>query len=226
MDAHVRAYNGGTPMAVPPASPTPSAPAEIAARRRSLLRPALHAGTGLLALALGVLPPAGRIAGAVAGVVAGWIVLPRLALERRLRRPGERFVGGLRTYPVGVLLLVVLLPPAQAAAAWGVLAFGDAAASVVGRRVRCAPLFGHPKATWAGSGALVAVGALGAWAMAAGVDALGSVSGIETGPAVGPLACLGAAVAAGLADLIPVSDDNLPQAAAAGGAIAWLQSLS
>ena len=87
---------------------------------KPLLRPVLHALTGLGALALGVLPHPWAIGAAVLGVLVGWVILPLTSLEGRLRRPGEPFLCGLRTYPVAVLALVILLDPTDAAAAWGI----------------------------------------------------------------------------------------------------------
>lgn len=179
------------------------------------LRPLLHAGTGLVALLLGVLPRALDLAGAALGILAGFVVIPLSGLERRLRRPGEPWFNGLRTYPLAVALLVLLLPDATAAAAWGILAFGDAAASVVGRRVPARRVLGRRKATWSGTAALVLVGTLAGAALSAVVGATG-------GSAAPPLAAvLLAAVAAAVADLLPVPpDDNLPIALAAGAVLA------
>jgi dolichol kinase len=186
--------------------------------RLPLFRPGLHAATGFLALLLGVLSRPLAIAAAALGVVVGWVVLP-LTLEAKLRRPGEPYLGGLRTYPLAVLGLVLLLPPAEAAAAWGVLAFGDAAAAVVGRLVPSPALLGHPKATWAGSGAYLVVGAIAAALLAAGVDALAGAGGAGA-PPPGLVRCLLAAAAAAASDLVDVPpDDNLPAAAAAGLAL-------
>lgn len=191
-------------------------------------RPLLHAATGLLALTLGVLPDPWHLVGAGLGIVAGWIVFPLTTFGRGLERPGEPYLGGLRTYPVAVLLLVLLLSRAEAAAAWGVLAFGDAAAAIVGSRVEAPAIFGGRKATWSGSGAYLLVGGLAAWGLSAGACALASGTGwvvIDVVPSV--LACFAAAGAAALIDLVPLPpDDNLPAAAAAGGVLHALRVLS
>jgi dolichol kinase len=180
------------------------------------LRAAIHAGTGLVALAMGVLPRWANLAGAALGVVAGFVVIPLTSLEGRLRRPGEPFLCGLRTYPLAVALLVVAFPAAPpAAAAWAVLAFGDAAASGVGRRVPAPRVIGTGKATWSGTAAFVVVGALAAW----GTSAFVAWSGGE--PAVPFAWCVLAATAAALVDLVRFPpDDNLPIAAAAALTIA------
>jgi len=187
---------------------------------RGELRPLLHAGTGLVALGLGVMPRWLNLAGACLGIVAGWVVIPRTPLEARLRRPGEPFLGGLRTYPVAVFLLVVLLPPTIAATAWAVFAAGDGAASLVGRHVRAPRLFGHRKATWSGTPAFVAIGAL------AGLGAGAFVAATGGGPAVPWPWVVGAAGAAAMVDLVRIPpDDNVPNAAAAGLVLAYAAGL-
>lgn len=191
------------------------------------LRPRIHAYTGLAALLLGVLPAPWHLVGAAGGVLIGWVVLPLSGLDRMLRRPGEPFLGGLRTYPLAVLGLVLLLPRAEAAAAWGVLAFGDAAASIYGRAVPAPAVFGHSKATWAGSGAYLLVGACAAWALGAGVERLALGTGwVSPGSSPTWIACLAAAGAAAMLDLVPLPpDDNLPAAAAAGVVLACTRNV-
>ena len=179
------------------------------------LRPLIHAATGACALLLGVLPRWGALAGAGLGMLAGWVVLPMTPLEARLRRPGEPFLCGLRTYPLAVLLLVIALPPTLAAAAWAVLAAGDAAASLVGRRVPAPHVPGSAKATWSGTLALFAVGSAAAYGVGRFVAATG---GSPLGPPWAPLA---AGAAGALVDLVRIPpDDNVPIAAAAGLALA------
>ncbi|MHC5009959.1 MAG: hypothetical protein ACYTG6_03295 [Planctomycetota bacterium] len=187
-----------------------------------LLRPLLHAATGSCALVLGVVSHPVAIACALLGILAGWVVLPSTPLDRRLRRPGEPFVAGLRTYPIAVLGLVAFLPAAEAAAAWAVLAFGDAAAAVAGNRLRAPAVFGHPTATWAGTAALLVVGTLTAWGMGGAVAGLAAATGaVDTGAAPGLVRCLAAAAVAALVDLVPIPpDDNLPCAVGAGAALA------
>lgn len=190
-----------------------------------LLRPLIHMAVGCLALLLGVLPTPYALGGALLGVLAGWVVLPLTALEARLRRPGEAWLCGLRTYPVAVLLLVWTLPPAEAAAAWGVLAYGDALAAVVGSRVAAPAIFGHPKATWAGSAAYVLGGALAAFLLSRGCAELALFApGVDVGPVPTALACTLAALGAAGLDLLPLPpDDNLPAALGAGGLLRLLR---
>jgi len=180
------------------------------------LRPLLHAVTGLFALCLGFLSWELGMVGACLGLLAGWVVIPMTSLEARLRRPGEPFLGGLRTYPVAVFLLVLLLPSTIAATAWVVFAAGDAAASLVGRHVKAPAVFGHRKATWSGTPAFVVVGTL------AGLGAQAFVAATGGGPGVRWAFVVAAAVAAALVDLVRIPpDDNVPNAAAAGLVLAW-----
>ena len=191
------------------------------------LRPTVHAAMGLHALWLGVLPLWGAVAMALAAIVLNWFILPRTAFGRRLERPGEPFLGGLKTYPVAVLGLILWLPPAEAAAAWGILAFGDGAASLVGRAVAAPRLFGHRKATWSGTPAFVLFGAAAGYGLGQGVVALsGLAPWVEPGLAPGWGRVLAAASAAALVDLVRIPpDDNLPCAASAGGVLHALRGL-
>jgi uncharacterized protein (TIGR00297 family) len=75
---------------------------------------------------------------ACAVVMNIWLLRPLFG--GRLHRPGElsrAFPAGLVLYPTSILLLVLLLPSRLdiVAAAWGILAFGDGAATLVGMRV-------------------------------------------------------------------------------------------
>jgi len=181
------------------------------------VRPALHAATGLVALLLGVLPRPLALAGAALGMLAGWVVIPCSPLEAKLRRPDEPFFGGLRTYPLAVGGLIVVLPDTLAAVAWGIFAWGDAAASVAGRHVPSSAVFGHRKATWTGSGAFLTVAALVGW----GIGTVVAATGGAPCPSVPRI--VAAALAATLIDLVPIPpDDNLPHATAAGLALAFL----
>ena len=182
--------------------------------RSADLRPLIHAATGAGALLLGVLPRWAAIGCALFGVLVGWVLLPMTPLEARLRRPEEPFLCGLRTYPLAVLGLIVLLPATQAAAAWAVLGAGDAAASLVGRRLPAPPVVRGGKATWSGTPAFFVVGAAAATGVGRFVEATG---GGRLGPAWGPLA---AGAAAALIDLVRIPpDDNVPVATAAGIAL-------
>ncbi len=192
------------------------------------LRTRVHLATGLCALALGALPHPWALVAAGLGVFLGFVVFPLSGLDARLRRPGEGFFGGLRTYPLAVLCLVALLPPAEAAAAWGMLAFGDVAAAVVGTRVAAPPVFGHGKATWSGSSAWLIVGTFAGLGLASGAALVAKETGlVDVGVVPGLMRCAVAAGAATLADMLPIPpDDNGPTALAAGATLMLTRGLA
>ncbi|HEY3382754.1 MAG TPA: DUF92 domain-containing protein [Vicinamibacterales bacterium] len=155
---------------------------------------------------------------AVVAFLFNLFVLPRLA-QTALYRPGDAARGyplGILFYPLSVLLLILAFPrrPDVVAAAWGILAFGDGFATIVGTRRRRRALPWNPDKTVAGSVAFMVAG---------------SVAGIAlawwTRPAVAPLppllftigAPILAAVAAGLVESLPVRlDDNISVPITAG----------
>ncbi len=202
------------------------APRVVTHAPEPLFRPLLHAAMGLFALALGALPRSLAVLAAAVAVFFNWVVLPRMAVERRLRRETEPFLAGLRTYPLAVFGLVLTLPAAEAAAAWAVMSFGDPAASIAGTRLHSPALFGHRKATWAGSGAYLLVGTLAAYGMGVAVAALGDAFHVPTGAAPSLLRAAGASLAAVLIDLVWIPpDDNIPAGAAAGTAVRLLRGV-
>src|SRR5207247_7209186 len=99
----------------------------------------VHVGSGLFALLLRVLTP--WQAAGLAGFALAFnvIALPRIG-GRRLYRAADEARGfplGILLYPLSVLLLTLIFPwrPDITAGAWGILAFGDGAATLVGRRL-------------------------------------------------------------------------------------------
>ena len=126
------------------------------------LRSLIHVAVGTLCVTLAWLPTGAALAISAAAVAGNLWLLPRLA-GGRMRR-AESVWGtsdrGLVLYPLSVLVLLVLLPnrPMIVAAAWALLAFGDGAASLAGRRL------GGPRLPWngtkslAGSAAFIAGG--------------------------------------------------------------------
>jgi len=189
-------------------------------------RQIVHMSMGGFALLLRFLTPWQAAACAALALGLNALVLPRVA-GARLFRPGEAGLarpGGIVFYPLSVLLLVLVFPSRLdiVAAAWGILAVGDGAATLVGRRFGGWRWPWNPDKTLAGSLAL-AIG--------------GGISGVIllwwTRPAVAappPMAfvivapLLAAAVAA-LVETRPIRlDDNLsvPLSAAA---VLWLATL-
>jgi uncharacterized protein (TIGR00297 family) len=209
----------------------------------------VHVGSGLFALLLRVLTGWQAAAMAASALVFNLVLLPRLG-GRRLYRPVDEARGfplGILLYPLSVLLLTLAFPSRLdiAAAAWGILAFGDGAATLVGRwasglnaeTVELAekntilsadsaflsiPLPWNPEKTVAGTLAFIVCGSAAGVALAWWVR-----------PAVTPIpaltftiaAPLAAAVLAALVETIPVRlDDNISVPATAGWVL-WIASL-
>ena len=211
----------------------------------------VHVGSGLFALLLRVLT--GRQAAAMAAVafVFNLLLLPRLG-GRRLYRPVDEARGfplGILLYPLSVLLLTLAFPSRLdiVAAAWGILAFGDGAATLVGRwasrltaehaehaendllsansaisAVFSGRLPWNPDKSVAGTLAFVVCGGAAGVALASWVR-----------PAVTPMppltltiaAPLAAAILAALVETVPVRlDDNISVPATAG-LVLWIASL-
>jgi uncharacterized protein (TIGR00297 family) len=129
-------------------------------------RKLVHAGMGLFALALPFLTWQQAALCAVAAFLFNWLVLPRL-LGHRLTsaRPGVSDRGVL-LYPLVVLALIVLYRYDEVVAfGWGVLAFGDAAAGIVGQKWGRHALPWNPGKTWEGVVAFCAASALGGTAL-------------------------------------------------------------
>ena len=97
----------------------------------------VHIGSGLFALLLRFLTWWQASALAVTALVFNALVLPRIG-GRRLYRPIDAARGfplGILLYPLSVLILILAFPERLdiVAAAWGVLAFGDGFATLIGR---------------------------------------------------------------------------------------------
>jgi uncharacterized protein (TIGR00297 family) len=138
----------------------------VALSRGELLRKIVHVACGGFAFLLRVLTPAQAAAMAVTAFVFNWQVLPRIG-GRGLWRSAEAAHGyprGILLYPLAVLALVLYFWNAlwMAAALWGVLAFGDGMATVVGQTLRGPRLPWNPEKGFAGFLAFVVFGTLGA----------------------------------------------------------------
>lgn len=130
-------------------------------------RKAVHAGMAVFALALGWLSWPAAAACAAAAFGFNWLVLPRLVGHRLASaRPGASDRGVL-LYPAVVLTLILAFRERLEVVAfgWGVLAFGDAAAGVVGQRWGKRPLPWNPRKTWEGLVAGAMAGLLGGGAL-------------------------------------------------------------
>lgn len=170
----------------------------------------VHFSFGLVAFLVPAIGRPGSLALAAAAIAYNLWLAPRLRLDARYRREGERRLGGLVTYPIAVFLL--LLPPIPlpvGCGAWAVLAAGDPCAAWAGSKI------GVPKIPWNRGKTLA--GTLAGFAAATAFAALLLLS-------MGSPRPLAAAAAAGAAGLLAESvrwpvDDNLAVAAAAALAL-------
>jgi uncharacterized protein (TIGR00297 family) len=162
---------------------------------------------------------------AVFALAFNLIVMPRIG--SRLYRPVDHARGiplGIVLYPLAVLLLILVFRTRLdiAAGAWAVLAFGDGAATLVGRRFDGRRWPWNPEKTVAGSLGFAACAALGAvvlvWWTAPSVTPSPDLLYVLVAP-------VAASVFAAAIETIPVRlDDNIlvPIAAAV---VLWLASL-
>jgi uncharacterized protein (TIGR00297 family) len=188
-------------------------------------RQAVHMAMGGFALLLRWLPWWQTVA--IAGAALGFnlFLLPRLRVN--LYRPGDldRGVHGIIWYPLAVLLLLVTFPrrPDIVAAAWGILAIGDGAATLAGRAL------GGPRWPWNREKTLSGSAAFAIGGAAAGIFfAWWCRPALPVPPAAAftIAAPILAAAAAAFVETIPVRlDDNLSVAVTAG-AVMWLASLA
>jgi uncharacterized protein (TIGR00297 family) len=202
----------------------------------------VHIGSGLFALLLRALTWWQAALLAMAALLFNVLVLPRIG-GRRLYRPVDEARGfplGIVLYPLSVLLLILVFPDRLdiVAAAWGILAFGDGFATLVGLAGRAK----NPRG--AGIGSLIPAGETARttlpWnrektiAGTAGFVVFGAAAAVAlslwTRPAVAPVppllfslaAPVVAAAVAGLVETIPVRlDDNVSVPASAAAAM-WI----
>jgi len=186
----------------------------------------VHVASGSFALLLRFLTWWHAAVLALVALAFNAIVLPRIG-GRRLYRPVDEARGfplGILLYPLAVLLLILIFPSRLdiVAAAWGILAMGDGAATLVGRRAGSSRLSWNQDKTAAGTVAFVVFGG------AAGVAlAWWTRPAIAAPPSIGfvILAPIVAAVCAAFVETIPVRlDDNISVPAVAAS-ILWVGAL-
>jgi uncharacterized protein (TIGR00297 family) len=129
-------------------------------------RKLVHIAVGSFALLLRDLTWPQAALMAVAAFLFNWLLLPRLG-GRRLWRDVEHGAGyplGILLYPLSVLGLILVLRHHlwMAAAIWGVLAWGDGMASLVGQGAGGPRLPWNPRKGWAGFVAFVLCGTVAA----------------------------------------------------------------
>ena len=211
----------------------------------------VHVGSGLFALLFRVLTSGQAAAMAAIAVAFNVVLLPRVG-GRRLYRPVDEARGfplGILLYPLSVLLLTLAFPSRLdiAAAAWGILAFGDGFATLVGRSrteetaenalIAENDLFSASSAVSAVPSGRIPWNADKSIAGTLAFIVCGSAAGVALAwwvrPAVTPMppltftiaAPIAAALLAALVETIPVRlDDNISVPATAG-LVLWVASL-
>ena len=189
-------------------------------------RQIVHMSMSVFALLLRVLTWWQAALCAMAALLFNALVLPR-AGGRAIIRPVDASRGypfGILIYPVSVLLLILAFPARLdiAASAWGIMALGDGAATLAGRRWGRHRLGWNPDKTVEGLLAFIAAGGAAAvffaWWTAPAITPAPETAFIVVAPVL-------AAVAAGLVETVPVAlDDNISVPASAG-VVLWLCSL-
>ncbi len=177
------------------------------------LRRAIHFLAGGCALLLRPLGPLWGAALAASALAYNAFVAPRLGLDRAYRREGEGRWGGLATYPLAVLLLVLFAPLAVAAGAWAVLAACDPVAAAVGTRWQRPSVPWNPEKSLAGTAAGAIAGALACFGVLRWMGVKDPL-----------LPALAAGVLGAVVEALPIrGDDNLRIALAAAFVLAaWL----
>jgi uncharacterized protein (TIGR00297 family) len=189
----------------------------------------VHIGSGLFALLLRFLTWWQAAALAVTALAFNVLVLPRIG-GRRLYRPIDEARGfplGILLYPLSVLILILAFPerPDIVAAAWGVLAFGDGFATLIGRawnaKAAKTTLRWNGDKTIAGTTAFFVFGSLAGVALACWTR-----SSVTPRPPLmfSLVAPMVAAAVGALVETIPVRlDDNISVPFSSAG-VMWLAS--
>jgi uncharacterized protein (TIGR00297 family) len=205
----------------------PGAPAAAAPSGHSeTARQASHIAFGAAALLLPYLHWYQSVILAAAAVVFNIRVLKWMT-RTRVHRPielNQRLPAGLVLYPTSILLLLLMFPSRCdiVAAAWGILAAGDGAATLVGTRYGRRAWSWNGRKTVAGSAALVAAG-----------GAAGALLAWWCRPAVVPPpyvwfsvgAPFAAAIAAAAVETAPIRLDDNVSIPIAAAAVLWTLSM-
>lgn len=195
-----------------------------AGRHSETARQVVHMSMAAFALLLRWIPWWGAVVLAVTAVLFNLFVLPTAAPALFRAADHRRTLHGIVFYPLAVLALLLCFPRRLdiAASSWGILAFGDGAATLVGRALDGPRWPWNREKTRAGTAAFVAAGSAAAVFLAWWC----SPSAIDQPPwlrlIVLPIA---ACIAASLVETLPIRlDDNISVAFAAGAGL-WLGSL-
>jgi len=181
-------------------------------------RKAVHAGMGLFALTLRWLTWEEAALCALAALFFNVVALPRVG--RAIYREGVlKHDAGIVAYPAMVLLLVLLFRGKYlpiAAAVWAMMAFGDPAASILGR------LIGGPRLPWNRDKTWIGLASNWAFAGAGSVLVFRFVAARRLEPEAAAILIAGAAVFALLESVRSGIDDNLVPALPAALFLTWV----
>jgi uncharacterized protein (TIGR00297 family) len=165
----------------------------------------------------------------LAAVAVAFNIYAIRRIAGHLYRPGEsrrRVLSGIALYPISILLLLLVLPDRRdiVAAAWGILAFGDGMATLVGHHVEGPRIPWNRAKSVAGTVAFIVFG-----------GAAGSFLCWWCAPTVIPPAYpwfsvwmpIVATVAAAAVETVPITlDDNVSVPATAAAVLWWASLLS
>lgn len=183
-------------------------------------RQVVHVAMAAFALLLRVLTWQHVALLALGAVIFNLLLLGRIA--PRILRPAELRSArpGILFYPLSVLVLVLIFPSRLdiVAAAWGVMAFGDGFATLVGTRIGGPTLPWNRRKTWSGLAAFVGAGSAGAAALS-----------VWVAPAIVPpptlsfsiWAAVAAASVAAMVETLPIGLDDNVSVPAAAAATLW-----
>ena len=192
-------------------------------------RKLVHAGMAAFALLLPFLTWPQAAMCATAAFLFNWQVMPRLVGHRMASARAGSSDRGVLLYPLVVLALILLFRGRMELAAfgWGVLAFGDAAAGVVGQRWGRRPLPWNAGKSWEGTAAFMLAGGAGGLGLMLWHDAWRGVvlPAVPAATAIGwTVAALPALALAALLESTPHGlDDNVlpPVTVPLVAALAW-----
>jgi uncharacterized protein (TIGR00297 family) len=129
-------------------------------------RKAVHIGSSAFALLLRYLNWWQAALCALGALIFNWKILPRIG-GKNIYRENDLWRGhpiGILLYPLSVLILILLLPQRLyiVAAAWGIMAWGDGFATIIGRKYGSIKLPWNEARSYAGSLAFVIFGSFAA----------------------------------------------------------------
>lgn len=170
---------------------------------RETTRQVVHIGCAGFAFALKFLTAPWAFLLAIMAFVHNIFFLPKYAPD--LFRGKESVSQGIALYPLMVALLIMLFPHRLnfACAAWGILAFGDGFATLIGKRYPICKIPWNPNKSLGGLFGFIGFGGFGAFLLLAWMGPIPSLQHLL-------FVAFGAATIAGIFESMPLPwDDNL-----------------